>query len=83
MNILAKALLMLSLPGSLFAPPLRTPVNQLSTRQPQKHGQWYLAESGHAVYCYGPVMLVRQPEGSVQRVATYCKGDKVMVPLKD
>jgi len=83
MNVLAKALLMLSLPGSLFAPPLRTPMSQLAGRQPQKHGQWYLAETGHAVYCYGPVMLVMQPEGSVQRVATFCKGDKAVVPLKD
>jgi hypothetical protein len=83
MNILATALLTLSLPSSLFAPPLRTPVNQASTRQAQEHGQWYLAETGHAVYCYGPVMLVTQPEGSLQRVATFCKGDKVIVPLKD
>jgi hypothetical protein len=83
MTILAKALLMVSLPGSLFAPPLRTPVTQASAQPAGKHGQWYLADTGHAVYCYGPVMLVRQPEGSVQRVATFCKGDKVMVPLRD
>jgi hypothetical protein len=83
MNILATALLMLSLPSSLFAPPLRAPVSQASAHPAQKHGQWYLAETGHAVYCYGPVMLVTQPEGSLQRVATYCKGDRVMVPLKD
>jgi hypothetical protein len=83
MNILATTLLMISLPGSLFAPALRTPVQQASAQPSQKHGQWYLAETGHAVYCYGPVMLVTQPEGTLQRVATYCKGDKVMVPLKD
>jgi len=83
MNILAKTLLIISLPGSLFAPPMRTPVSQASQRPTQTHGQWYLAETGHAVYCYGPVMLVMQPEGIVQRVATYCKGDKVIVPLKD
>jgi len=83
MNILAKTLLLISLPGSWFAPPLRPPVNQASTHTTPAHGQWYLAETGHAVYCYGPVMLIMQPEGSVQRVATYCKGDKVIVPLKD
>jgi len=82
MDVLAKALLMLSLPGSLFAPPLRPAVSQVAGHQPQ-HGQWYLAETGHAVYCYGPVMLVKQPEGNLQRVATYCRGDKAVVPLKD
>jgi hypothetical protein len=48
-----------------------------------KGGTWYFAESGHAVYCYGPVKLVQQPEGGLQRVATYCQGDKLIVPLKD
>jgi len=83
MTILAKAVLMISLPVSMFAPAPRTPVTRAATREPQKHGQWYLAGTGHAVYCYGPVKLVLQPEGSVQRVATYCKGDKFIVPLKD
>jgi len=83
MTILAKAVLMISLPASLFAPAPRTPVSRTATRGSHTHGQWYLADTGHAVYCYGPVKLVMQPEGSVQRVATYCKGDKFIVPLKD
>jgi hypothetical protein len=84
MTLLAKTLLLVSLPGSVFAPSPRTPVSsQSSASTVQKHGKWYLAETGHAVYCYGPVMLVRQPEGNLQRVATYCKGDRMMVPLKD
>jgi len=28
-------------------------------------------------------LLVKQPEGTLQRVATFCKGDKTIVPLKD
>jgi len=74
---------MLSLPGSSYAPPLRAPVDHALARQARKSGQWYLAENGHAVYCYGPVLMLRQPEGGLQRVATFCKGDKVVVPLKD
>jgi len=29
------------------------------------------------------VMLVKQPDGGLQHVATVCRGDQVMVPLKD
>jgi len=82
MRVLATLLLALSLPGSQFAPPLRSPVDHPLSRKAQTHGQWYLAENGHAVYCYGPVLMVRQPQG-LQRVATFCKGDQVMVPLRD
>jgi hypothetical protein len=84
MKTLATLLLTLSLPGSQFAPPLRTPAAHVaSITKAHKGGQWYFAETGHAVFCYGPVMIVKQPNGGVQRVATFCKGDKVMVPLKD
>lgn len=81
MHILAVLLMTLSLSGSQ-AVPLRQPVDQrLTPTHPP--GKWYLAETGHAVYCYGPVLLVKQPEGTLQRVATFCKGDKTIVPLKD
>ena len=46
-------------------------------------GKWYLARSGHAVYCYGPVMTVTAMDGGIERVATFCRGDKLLVPLKD
>jgi len=42
-----------------------------------------LAESGHAVYCYGPVMVVTEPTVGFLRVATFCQGENAMVPLKD
>jgi hypothetical protein len=35
------------------------------------------------VYCYGPVMYVQDIQGGLTRVATFCQGDKPIVPLKD
>ena len=85
MKVLAALLLTLSLPGAKLSQPLRTPTNPTASAdaRPQTRGKWYFAESGHAVFCYGPVMLVTLPKGGLQRVATFCKGDQAMVPLKD
>jgi hypothetical protein len=82
MKAVAGLLLFLSLPGARLAPPLRSPVEQVVTI-PTHKGRWYFAETGHAVYCVGPVMMVPQPRGGIQRVATFCRGNKLMVPLKD
>jgi hypothetical protein len=49
----------------------------------RKGGRWYLADNGHAVYCYGPVRVLPQPEGGLQRVATFCQGERNVVPLRD
>jgi hypothetical protein len=82
MHLLA-LLLSLYLPPQV-APPVRSPQeSQLEIAQAHPSGKWYLAENGHAVYCFGPVLLVKQAEGTLQRVATFCKGDKTMVPLRD
>jgi hypothetical protein len=83
MKSLAMLFLALSLPGSKVAAPPRLPVEHLTTQHARERGMWYMAESGHAVFCYGPVMLVKQPDGGLQHVATVCRGDQVMVPLKD
>jgi hypothetical protein len=83
MKALATLLLSLSVPGSHFAPPPRSPVDRTITQHARKGGRWFFAESGHAVYCYGPVRVVQQPQGGLQRVATFCQGEKPMVPLKD
>jgi hypothetical protein len=83
MKVLATLLLVLSLPGTRLAPPLRPSVDLLTSRQSANHGQWYLADTGHAVFCYGPVRLVKDSNGGFQRVATFCRGDKAMVTLKD
>jgi hypothetical protein len=76
--------LLLSLPAVQPATvrPLQRPRDQFS-RSARKGGQWYFSASGHAVYCYGPVMYITEPEGGLKRVATFCQGDKPVVQLKD
>ncbi len=61
--------------------PERRPVGHLEHRS--KGGRWYLAASGHAVYCYGPVMTLPQANGDLQKVATLCRDGQTVVPLKD
>jgi hypothetical protein len=82
MKALALALL-LSLPVPKLAPPTQPSVMQKQEPAKKKGGQWYFAATGHAVYCYGPVMTMPQAEGRLQKVATFCRGDQTMVPLKD
>jgi hypothetical protein len=74
--------LMLSLSVPKLAPPAK--LSSSPSQQPAKKqgGQWYFAATGHAVYCYGPVMTMPQA-GRLLKVATFCRGDQTMVPLKD
>jgi hypothetical protein len=60
-------------------PQLREPV--MHTAQRAKGGRWYLAASGHAIYCYGPVMTIPDANGSLQRVASLCRDGSAVVPL--
>lgn len=83
MKILATLFLALTLPGSRFDPPPRQPASQPVALHARQRGVWYMAETGHAVFCYGPVVLLKQPNGGFQHVATLCRGDQAMVPLKD
>jgi hypothetical protein len=83
MKILATLVLALSLPGSKIAAPLRPALDHPVAQHAREGGTWYMAETGHAVFCYGPVMLLKQPNGGFQHVATFCRGDQAMVPLKD
>jgi hypothetical protein len=73
--------LLLSLFVPKLAPPVRQPVGQLAHRT--KGGRWYFAASGHAIYCYGPVMTVPGSDGNLQKVATICQDGSAVVPLKD
>ena len=66
-----------SQPEPHFAQPQQT------ARVARKGGKWYLTRNGHAAYCYGPVMTLTTISGDIQRVATFCKGESVVVPLKD
>ena len=81
MKALALALLF-SLPVPTLAPPLHAPTGTIAKRT-HKGGKWFFAATGHAVYCYGPVMFITEPTGSLKRVATFCQNDQPMVPLKD
>ena len=83
MKALALALLF-SLPVPKITPPTaHQPMAETVTKHSRKGGKWYFAATGHAVYCYGPVMYVTEPQGSLKRVATFCQNDQPMVPLKD
>ncbi len=79
MKVLTLALLF-SLP---VAPPqtVRQPSSQLAAHS--KGGRWYLAATGHAVYCYGPVMTLPRANGELERVATFCRDGQAVVPLKE
>jgi hypothetical protein len=82
MKTLALALI-LSLPVPKLTPPAQlSPVHTQETAQ-KKGGKWYFAATGHAVYCYGPVRTVPQGPGGLLKVATFCRGDQPIVPLKD
>jgi hypothetical protein len=61
--------------------PLRQPTSQIAKHT--KGGRWYFAASGHAVYCYGPVMTLPRANGDLQKVATFCRDGGAVVPLKD
>jgi hypothetical protein len=74
--------LLLSLPVPKLVPPLRQPSGHIAA-QHAKGGKWYFAANGHAIYCYGPVMVVPNATGDLQRVATFCKDGSAVVPLKD
>jgi len=80
MKVLTLALLF-SLTAAKAAQPLRQPSGHLA--QHSKGGRWYFAASGHAVYCYGPVMTLPQANGDLQKVATFCRDGQTVVPLKD
>ena len=74
--------LMLSLTAAHVTPPqkpLREPV--MTSAKRAKGGRWYFAEGAHAVYCYGPVMTVPDAAGNLQRVATFCRDGRAIVPL--
>jgi len=75
--------LLLSLPVPRLAPPVKPSLPPVKQQQTQKGGRWHLSANGHAVYCYGPVMTLPRATGELMRVATFCRGDLPIVPLKD
>ena len=83
MKILATLIVLFSLPVPRLTPPIKPLAEQSSAPVSHPRGKWYLAANGHAVYCFGPVKVINDPLTGMQRVATFCKGDQIVVPLKD
>lgn len=82
MKTLVAGLILFSIPGFRTAPSPRKP-EVATTAKVRQGGRWYLAETGHAVYCRGPVITVNMLDGSLRKVATFCQGIHPLVPLKD
>ncbi len=83
MNTLIFAAFLFSLPVPQVAPPQTTAVHEKVVQKPAQHGRWYMADTGHAVYCIGPVVTVPGPDGGLVHVATFCQGHDPVVPLHD
>jgi len=66
-------------------PPKRLPQKELVTTIQKNHsgGKWYMADDGHAIYCYGPQRLIPGPDGNLMKIATFCRGDRAIVKLRD
>lgn len=84
-------LALLNLPAAADIPPVRRALpHQLTVvdknialaSKGKSRGAWYMSEEGHAVFCYGPTMYIQAGAG-LRKVATFCRGDKVIVPLHD
>jgi hypothetical protein len=82
MNTLVLALVLFSIPGFRSTPSPRRPTTP-PIAQVRQGGRWYLADSGHAVYCRGPVITIAMGDGSLRKVATFCQGIHPLVPLKE
>jgi len=79
-----KALTLALLFTMTIAKPMAQPERRLTGHlEHSKGGRWYFAATGHAVYCYGPVMTVPTVNGDLQKVATFCRDGRAVVPLKD
>jgi hypothetical protein len=85
---MSKLFAFLLVPTMLFASiPTRQPLPRkeliVTTQKNRKGGQWYMADDGHAVYCYGPQRMLPDSNGGFMRIATFCRGDRAIVKLKE
>ena len=88
MKTLTFAVLLFSLPFGRWMPSAPAQSGPAMTHEkpapkPDRHGRWYMADTGHAVYCIGPVVTVPAENGSLLRVATFCHGHDPVVALHD
>ena len=73
-----------SLPIAPITPPQPAAVREQHAQKPAaQRGRWYMAETGHAVYCVGPVVTVPDHDGNLLHVATVCAGADPVVALHD
>lgn len=63
---------------------LQPPVKSRQIVTVKRHGgRWYMADDGHAVYCYGQTEWMEDFEGNIVRVATVCDHSRAIVKLKE
>ncbi len=87
---LAVVLLLSSAPFAKTTVPLPAASPKLQSEPVLKQGsklkgRWHMAENGHAVFCYGPVVVMNtfSDRNEVKRYATQCRGTISPVPLRD
>ncbi|HZR32272.1 MAG TPA: hypothetical protein VFA76_10530 [Terriglobales bacterium] len=86
MKVALIAVLLVGLSSATITRPSPKPqALALSTarHKPPTKGKWYMAENGHAVYCFGRVVTLPAANGEIKRVATFCSGDSPIVELRD
>ena len=74
MKTLIFGLILFSIPSFRPTPSPKNPVDTTVVARTHRGGRWYLAASGHAVYCRGPVITVNMLDGT-QLEYKYVLGD--------
>jgi len=70
-----------SIPPIHVSPPAPKPLFLVTAKH--HGGTWYMADDGHAVYCYGPQRMIPDPLGGFMSIVTLCRGDQPIVRLKE
>ena len=72
MKTLVSVVMLLSFANPRLTQPLHKPVDPTPVQHARKGGRWYLAASGHAVYCLGPVRML--PDATGGRLSAHSEG---------
>ncbi len=70
-----------SVPAPRYVSPTREIHGSVPTHR--NGGRWYMAEDGHAVFCYGGEKMIPDGNSGLERVALFCRDGRVIVKLKD
>lgn len=60
--------------------PLKEPIQSIEKNH---SGRWYMADDGHAVFCYGPAAMIIDAQGEIIHIATFCRDGRPVVKLKE